>query len=317
MKFNSLQFIKNFSAIYHRQGKQETKAARYLINLLRQHDVHFHVEPFITYIPKFISAILTADGKKIPATANSLVSGKITGKYNMASSLIPSRRFTKEANLITFNPYCHARSQANYYYVPSVTVEPKYLKYIFAGKNIKGEVKVKTLRYISKNILVGNTVDPKTIIFAHYDSIGPGALDDASGIALLLKMITAYPETTADTLYIFAGNEELSYDRPIYWGHGYRAFEKKHKDILEKCEQIICVDCVGASKPMLYRDKKTVKQGLPLANLDRWLPKTSMLACEYDTVMKIYHSDLDTWRKVKPKYLNECLGFLKKLIKTT
>jgi len=311
--FNSLQFIKEFSSIYHRQGKQETKGARYLMRILRQYGVAFTTESFATHIPKFIGATLKVDGESIPAIPTSFVSGAITSKYNIISSLISSQRFIEDSN-INFNPHCRDISRSNHYFAPAIAVEYKYLKQICDAKKIRGRVKVRKIKHTSLNILVGNTKNPKLIVFAHYDSIGPGAVDDASGIALLLQAVIERSETLSSVLYVFSGNEELSYDKPLYWGHGYRAFEKRHHSLLEKAERILCIDCIGNSKPILYTNERIVKLGLPLKNLRRWMRKTSMLSCKMDDLMEIYHSDRDTWENVNEENFDQAEKILTKIL---
>ncbi len=312
-KFNPLQFIKKLSAIYHRQCKQETRALQYIMRILYEYEILFTKESFETYIPKFISATLRADGQYIPAIPTSFVSGTITSKYNIISSLISSQRFIEDSN-INFNPHCRSISRSNHYFAPSLAVEPKYLKVICDAKKILGKVKVKKIPHTSRNILVGNVKNPQNILFAHYDSIGPGAVDDASGIALFIKVILENPKTLENTLFVLAGNEELSYDKPLYWGHGYRAFEKKHYKLLKNAKLILAVDCIGNTKPVLYKNEKIVKLGLPLKNLKQWIQKTHMLSCEMDALMEIYHSDVDTWEKIKIRYFDEAFEKLNEIL---
>ncbi len=54
------------------------------------------------------------------------------------------------------------------------------------------------------------------LVFSHYDSISSGVIDNASGTALSLYLVINYPKLLEKTLFVFAGNEELSYDEPIY-----------------------------------------------------------------------------------------------------
>ncbi len=284
------------------------------MRILRDHDIPFVVEPFATYIPKFIRATLKADGKSIPAIPTSFVSGVISGKYNIISSLISSQRFIEDSN-INFNPHCRDISRSNHYFAPSVAVEPKYLKQICDAKKIVGKVIVRKQKHTSLNILVGNLRNPGAIVFAHYDSIGPGAVDDASGIALLLHQVITDPEKLKNVLFVFAGNEELSYDKPLYWGHGYRAFERKHTSLLHHAWMILAVDSIGNSKPVFYRKESIVKLGLPLKNLHTWADKTSMLCGDFDALMEIYHSDLDTYDRIKKKHFDQSILALSKILR--
>ncbi len=298
--FQPLPFIKRLSSINHRQGKQETKAAELIMSVLDEYGVKYIKQYYQTRIPNFISATLTVDGKKIPAIPTSFVSGEITSNYSMISSLISSQRFITDSN-INFNPRAKSISRSNHYFAPAIAVAPKYLKQICDAKKVHAVVKVEPEKHRSLNMLVGNTENPKNIVFAHYDSIGPGAIDDASGIALLLQSIIEKPKTLEQTLYVISGNEELSYDKPLYWGYGYRVFEKKYSQQLQKAKQIICVDCIGHAKPEIFTDPGIVRLGLPLANLAKWQKKTAMLSGDIDALMEVYHSDDDTFEKIDPK----------------
>lgn len=75
---------------------------------------------------------------------------------------------------------------------------------------------VKPKKHNSLNILVGNNINPKNIFFAHYDSVGIGATDNASGVGILMNIIINFPKSLRDNLFVFSGNEELSYDYPTY-----------------------------------------------------------------------------------------------------
>lgn len=313
-RFNVIQFIKDFSALNHRQGAQETKAALMLLGILDEYGVKYKTEKFITYIPHFKKATLVADGKNIPAIPTSFVSGEIEGKYNMISSLISSQRFISDSN-INFNPHCRVISRSNHYFAPSLAVAPEDLDTICKADHVKGKVEVDKVRHQSMNILVGNKKNPKHVVFAHYDSIGPGAIDDASGIALLLYMVIHHPETLDDVLYIFAGNEELSYDYPLYWGYGYRVFEKKHLSILVRAKSIMAIDCVGHASAIMYTDPGMVRLGLPLKHLDRWMKKTTMLSGGIHELMEVYHSDADTPKRIKKKYMDDAIAMFKKHIR--
>ena len=124
-------------------------------------------------------------------------------------------------------------------------------------------------------ILIGNIKTPRNIIFSHFDSIGNGAIDNASGTAIMIQVILSNKKSLKDNLFVFDGNEEISYDKPVYWGKGYRNFEKKYGKQISKAEKLIVIDCVG-----------------------------------YDKLMNVYHSDLDIPELIKESYLEEALEIL-------
>lgn len=305
-KFNMTQFINRLAALGERQRKTETKAARLIRGELKKFAVPYAVEKFITYVPQFIHAEVIADGKIIPAIPTSFVSGEIHDKNAIISSMISSQRFIDDAN-INFNPYCHTISRSNHYFAPSCAVAPKHLQKICTAQNVRATVRVKKMRHESQNILVGNIKNPRVVFMGHYDSFGPGVIDNASGTALLMQLAVAHPEMLRDNLIIIAGNEELSYDHPLYWGHGYRVFEQKHPSLMKKARALVGVDCVGHAPTILYNDPATVRLAIPLTHREQWVKKMFLLAGDLSVMNPVYHSAADDGSiiPVREKYLQE------------
>ncbi|MCW1929739.1 MAG: hypothetical protein KIH62_000315 [Candidatus Kerfeldbacteria bacterium] len=303
-KFQPFQFTEKLSALGERQGKVETKAAALIRSELKKFHVVFVTEKFITHIPKFISAHVVADKKIIPAIPTSFVSGTITNKSAIVSSMISSQRFIDDAN-INFNPYCHTISRSNHYFAPSCAIAPEHLRTICDAKKVRAEVRVKKMQHESQNILIGNMKNPRAIFMGHYDSLGPGVIDNASGTALLMQLAIEHPEILHDNLLIIAGNEELSYDHPLYWGRGYRVCEKKHRKIFERAEKLIGVDCVGHAPTLLYSDPATVRLAIPLTHREQWAHKMFLLAGDLNALNPVYHSTADdgTLVPIQQKYL--------------
>lgn len=115
----------------------------------------------------------------------------------------------------------------------------------------------------------------------------------ASGTALTLGLAARYSELHKHTLFVFAGNEEISYDEPIYWGHGYRMFEARHRALLERAQSILVLDCIGFSRTFFVRDERLVRLGLPIKHLRRLISKTALVIGDMQRMMAFYHSDLD------------------------
>ncbi len=301
-KTDLIRIISKLTGIGERQLKNETKALNIIKAELNNGGIVFSEQKYDTYIPLVKKAELLADGIQIPAIATSFVSGKIDSKSNIISSLISSQKFLYEPN-INFNPQCESISRSNHYFAPSLAVSKNDLPKILAAKDIKGEVRVQKTKHQSSNILVGNLKNPKKVIFCHYDSIGPGASDNASGVAVVLSAIFSEEETGFENLYVIAGNEELSYDEGIYWGHGYRVFEQKYKKLLLNAERVIVVDSVGQSKTETTQDPKIVKLGFPLKEMGLYSKKTFMISGQLGALMDIYHSDLDLVSGLSLAYL--------------
>lgn len=306
--FNMQKFITQLSRIYHRQGAAETEAAALIMRTLDRYKVKYIKEPFTTYIPDFIKAELVVDGKQIPAIPTSFVSGEITDKGAIISSMISSQRFIDDSN-INFNPHCHTISRSNHYFAPSLAVAPKHLAAICRAKKVHGNVVVEKQRHRSLNILIGNIKNPQVIVMGHYDSIGPGVIDNASGTAMMMYLAIQHPEILNDVLIVIGGNEELSYDYPLYWGHGYRVFEKKHLHLLQRAQAIVGIDCVGHAPAILYNDPHIVRLGVPLANHMKWQKKVFLLSGDLAQLNPVYHSDADNGRHVPitQQFLNEAI----------
>ena len=103
MVFNQIAFIKKFLTFSPRKGKNETRAGKYLTELLHQRQVKFSLQKFTVKIPQTLCAKLTADAKNISCAALCFASGEIDSKDNILSFLTPTE---KNFPFIGFNPYC-------------------------------------------------------------------------------------------------------------------------------------------------------------------------------------------------------------------
>lgn len=164
---------------------------------------------------------------------------------------------------------------------------------MLTGTRVRGEVRVQKERSALPQILVGNPRNPSIIVFTHFDSIGPGAIDNASGTAVCLSLVLTRPDLLKKTLFVFDPNEELSYDYPTYWGHGYRVFEKRHGALLRRAQQIISVDSVGNDKPQAIRDPKILNLAFPILGLSKLLKKTVTIGGDIEKMMEVYQSEAD------------------------
>ncbi len=310
-KFNSFFFTKKLSALGERQGKIAIQASVLIENTLKDFNINYSVEVSESFIPKTNSVSLIADGKNIPCKSTAFKSGVISGKENIISSLIPSRFLIDEPN-INFNPSCDGISRSNFYFSPSVAINRKDLPVVVNAESVRLKVSIKKIAIKNRQILVGNRKNPDTIIFSHYDSIGPGAIDNASGVSTAIGAIIKSPSCLDRVLFVFDGNEELSYDYPTYWGKGFRDFEKKHPNLLEACEKIIVVDCVGNGKPVCQINENISYLAFPVKNVKKWSSKIFNLSGDIGDLMKVYHSDLDTPNKIKNHFLELAINLLSK-----
>jgi len=311
--FNTKKFIQELTALKNRQAENETKAALLIIKYLQVAKVSFKQQFYFTFIPKFLKSELLIDGRKINALPTSFVSGKINKQTKIISSLISSQPFFYQSN-INFNPKSSTISKSNHYFAPSFAVAFKDILKIKTANKIKGVVKVKKYKHRSQNIIIGNLKNPQTVIFSHYDSIGPGAVDNASGVALSLDLILNHKNSIKENLFVIAGNEEFSYDQTVYWGHGYRVFEKKYFQLLKKAKRILVLDCLGYDNPILHTNPSLVKLGFPIKNLGKLAKKITMLSGSFDKLMPVYHSELDLPHLIKKSFYQKAIHLVLKII---
>jgi len=310
--YSQITLIKKLSDLGERQLAEEIKASKLLISELEKFKVKYKIQNFQTRIPLIKSATLTADRRKIQALGACMVSGVIKNKFKLATPI--SKPLKKEVVNINYNPKCAAISQSDFYFVPALAINKKDVSRIKNARYVEGEIKVSPQKHGSLNILVGNQKNPRNILFAHYDSLGPGAIDDASGIAVLMRLIIDYPKLEKDNLFVLAGNEELSYDTPYYWGRGYRAFEKKYGLLLKAARKIIIVDGIGSDKPLVSKKMDMIKPCFPILKMKKYQPKISVVFSSYDFIETVYHSELDKVGNIKMPFLNQANRRILKLL---
>ncbi len=297
------KIITALTSLGERQGAVTKKAAEYLQSELRNNKIPFVVETVSTFLPVG-SAVLTADNIPVTCAPTSFVGGPITSKDSIVSSLIPTKYLIDVPN-INFNPKSTALSLPNFYFAPSVAIRREDVERIISATEVRGEVVIEKTAFELPQILVGNRVNPKTIVFSHFDSVGPGAIDNASGTAVCLSIAIENPQLLTNTLFVFDPNEELSYDKPTYWGHGYRSFEERYLKQLDGANTIIVVDCVGNGATRVISDPRILNLAFPIANLSRMLTKTVTIGGDIEKMMEVYQSDADLEDEVMEEFLAE------------
>ncbi len=311
-KFNELEFIKKLVSFSPRQLAGEKKTADYICAVLDKHGIVYRRQYFNNFMPAS-QARLLADSQEIPCEGTSFVSGKIVGKKTIVNVLKQPYNSTK-AN-INFNPLCPEISPGLFFWQPAVAVASKYLPKLFKAETVMAEVKVNKIKHQSSNILVGNLQNPKNIFFCHYDCHHAGAVDNASGTAVVMSVIVNN-RLLKDNLYVIAGAEELSFDQqPAYWGFGYRFFEKKYFKALQQAQNIYVVDSLGFMDPVITNKQSIVYEAFPLKNIELFRKKISIITMDLKPLMSFYHSDLDKPELIKIKYLQRALKVVAGLAK--
>lgn len=305
--------IKKLSNLGERQLEQETEACAYIESLLKENSVSYIVQTYETFVPRYIYASLTVDGKSIEVRPCGFVSGNINSNHTLLSSLISSQRNIYDAN-VNFNPLCPEISRSNHYFAPSLAINRRDVEKVVLGTDIRGEMKVEKKTHTSKNLLVGNVTNPAHVVVSHYDSISFGASDNASGTALSLDLIFSNSKLLENTLFALCGNEELSYDEPLYWGHGYRVLEAEYSSILDGAQQILILDSFGYSDPVVYQDIPTMLLSFPVTSIEQFAPKMKLIAGNFNGLMEYYHADNDVPENLLPEYLHKTKVLVQNLL---
>lgn len=267
--------------------KGEKKKASLIEELLIQKNLQFKQQTYKVVKPEFKDFWLKADGKKIECLPSGLKSGKITGKNIIDSLSISGSKYSKQN--INFNPYCDGISKPTFYDAPALSVSKEDIPEILDAETVEGKLEIEWVKQNSKNFLLGNTENPETVIFTHYDSWWGGFIDNSFSVAALLQL-TEKLDLDKITVVI-AGSEEISH-QDTYQGYGYKMFEKEYFQTLKTAEEIIVVDSIGKGKTTVKSSEYLYQETLAL-NHD-FQDKFKLLEGEWDEIKKIYHSPEDT-----------------------
>ena len=312
--FNFFEIIDGLVGLGERQLEAETKAADFIEGILTENKIAFTNNHYAVQIPKIVKAKLVADGLGVPCLGSCFNSGTIDSSSKIISSLEPSIDWSKTIN-INYNPDDENFSRPDFYFAPALTVKRGEIDKLKNAKEIIGEVKVIPTDHQSRDILVGNKINPEYLLFAHYDSVGPGAVDNAGGVSVLIKLVLERADLLNKCLVVFAANEELSYDWPVYWGHGFREFEKKNNCLLKNAKNILVVDGPGNGRTSVINDSRLLKLAFPIASFKKMIEKTTVISGDYDNLMRVYHGEDDLQCELDDKYLKESFEILCQLIK--
>lgn len=291
---NIKKIAANLVKLSPRFAKGEEQTARFIKKFLQENNISFVDQEYVITIPVPKEAELLVDGKAIPCRNVGSESGTFSSKNDLVSSLYWGDNDFYLPKNINFNPQCKGSvSMALFYKHPALAIRANDVGTIINAKQISGKTVVEPYSFTGHNFLVGNCVNPKNIIFTHYDCWESGAIDNASGTAVLLYLVKNSPEILKNSLFVIAGHEEVSYDEPIYWGKGYREFEKDYKKVLSKSKKIICVDCVGYSENDIVTDREFIQLALPLKDAEKY-KNMILVTGSFEKLMEVYHSNDDS-----------------------
>lgn len=306
-----LHFVRELIKFSPRLGKNEQKTAKFIESYLKDNEIHFVIEKFHTSYPKNIKTCLIVDDKEIECRPTSFVDGKITRKSKVVNSLLDYEGGAS----INFNPKSDDLSLAQHYHSPSIAINKKDLVKLMSGEEIEGSIDIERTSFLSKNILVGNKTNPQYLVFAHYDCLETGATDNASGVATMMGVIISHQELLENCLFVFSGNEEVSYDRPQYWGRGFRILEKRHPRLFKEAQNILVIDCVGNGETKLSEDEEFVSECFPIKNIKKFRKKILVACANLKKLYEVYHSKGDTIEELRETHLEQAAQVVVKFLK--
>lgn len=310
-----INIVKKLVSLSPRQFEREKITKNYITDMLEKNGIDFILQSFKVTVPFYKDYYLKADGINIECMPTCFKSGKITKKSDIISSLDFLYECKGKCN-INYNPNCEGISLPNFYESPALAISKRDVKKIKKAKSIEGLVKMERTKYMSHNVLVGNNIKPKNIFFVHYDCFFEGAIDNASGVAVCMSLVLKNKEILKENLFVFCGAEELSFDKPNYWGKCFRVFESRNKSIIKNTEKIVIVDGVGTDKPEMKNDEEMIVLcfGEKRNDKNKFFVITSVER-DFKKFMKVYHSKNDTIKMVNEKYLQmaakKCLSIIK------
>lgn len=305
--------IQDLVAIPERQLEGELRAADRIEAFLQAEGIAYSTESYETSIPRYLAWSLTVDGEDVPCLPCGLESGVIDSKATILASTISSQKNLYDTN-INFNPYSTTISRSNFYFAPALAIARGDLAQVVNGRSISGSLEVEKQAHTAKNFLIGNQDNPKSIIFTHYDSVSTGAIDNASGTALTLDLVQQEPHLLDSHLFVVCGNEEISYDETIYWGHGYRAFETAHPEWLEQAEQLVILDSLGHTAPQTITDVPTMTLAFPVRSINVWASKTKVIAGDLGALMEYYHAENDRFDNLRPEFYQQTFELARQVL---
>ncbi len=295
--------------LLQRRGPGEVIATNLLIDLLTPlvGRNNITIEEFKNCVPLAVDSSLMVDGKSVTTRPISFKSGKLDKNITAVEFGMKSD-FDK--GYIAYNMYSKVPSLHTFFSEPSVAISNNDIKLISNSKSITGFVEIEPYDYVSRNILIGNITNPEGIIFSHIDTVESGFIDNLTGVAAMYDILKSKPNLIDTNLFVFSGNEELSYDGQIYWGKGYRDFENRHKALLDIARQIHVIDCIGQTPHVVHTDRSIIDLAFPLGSIEEYYDKTQLYAGDMDKLMSIYHSDIDNSNAFNKKYYDDALKYI-------
>lgn len=311
MDLDIYSLICEFHKLSPRLLDNQIKTANLIKSIFSDRSIEFTTESFPTLTPVFTKFELKVDGQKIPCQPTSLVSGTIDKNCHIVDSSIEYADYNKPN--LNYNGKSDAISRASHYPVPSLAFSRLNLQLVKNATSISGLVEVKKVPHTSQNIILGNFSNPTNMVFSHFDSLEGGAMDNASGTAASIITIINHPELLTNNLFILSSDEELSFEKPDYWGKGYREFQKLHTNLFDSTKKIYLIDGLGLTPATAHQHE--IKEFFPIIDIEKYIPKTFAISCDIPPQWSVYHSSEDTPEKLNQQYLDQSLQLINDLLK--
>ncbi len=291
-----------------RRGKAAEKVGDDIINLLTGISVDVEVSRVPVTVPR--PRIVRVDGVPggVEMEPNCFEGGVVDG-----SIIISNLAVREEFQLpnINYSPYSDSVSLATFYPKAAVAVARKSLPLI-AGREVRIIVDVEREDYFDRIIVAGNTENPEVVVVTHYDSVLNGAIDNASGVATVLTVMTRWPQVLEEAMVVLTGSEELSYEDP-YWGKGYRDALRLYPHAFKRAKLVVVVDSVGFKWAGFAGEEDLIREAFPVGDREviaKTVLLTSVTGLHDSQYYRVYHSRDDTPDKLRCDYM---LDAVKKL----
>lgn len=317
---NIMSTIADICTFSPRQGEGEERTADYLIGCLCSEDRALIIQQYETIVPIVRDAHLQINDTIFhsPHVEGSCrVSGKIGGKIAFEDPTQPSYDLESVfTSVIAHNPHCEAASQATFYDLPAVAVTREVFEMAIQAHwnygHVDGYVAVERKKHLGRNIIVGNSKTPEILCMTHYDCLKKGALDNASGVAVLLAGISRMRIDLERVLIAFCGTEEISCENGYYGGRGYHALQAENRDAFDHAKKIIVVDSVGNQEPRVLKgsEDSTCYSALPVPFFEEVKEKLHLIFGEMKGLMHVYHSDDDDGHTLREEYLEQTVDIV-------
>ncbi len=256
--FKSIQYLADLG-MRHAGTENENKALEYIKKRLEKAGLEATTEPFpfdlfVMKQAKLQIGAVTVEPTLVgfnPYDSRSMVGGEL-------SVIKPSTPREEIFKLEGENKIFLAAKPVNVFQL--AYLEPEAIAYVeektlesLSSENgssallsVEGEIQHMQSANVVAALLPNTDTEKEIIISAHVDSYnGPGADDNASGVAVLLELAQYFSKRKKDLTcrlkFIALGSEEVGL-------LGSKAYVAKHRDELKNCELVFNIDTVGGSE---------------------------------------------------------------------